>query len=86
MNDEQQEQHLADFLDRASAIEMESTERAIQHVQSQCKQRQTPRPDGSYEYEDCEDCGGEIGEARLKVAINNHLCIHCATVRERLYR
>lgn len=34
---------------------------------------------------DCEDCGGEIPEARLRAVPWVHTCVECARVRERLH-
>lgn len=39
-----------------------------------------------FETTECEECGNEIGEKRLKVAIKNTLCIHCATAQERKFK
>jgi RNA polymerase-binding transcription factor DksA len=78
-----QDRQLSDILDRASAIEMEATENAISDVRRHCKPQQLPRADGTYEFVDCEGCGLEIGEGRLKVAIRNLYCIHCAERMER---
>lgn len=75
-----------DVIDQASSLEHAATQQAIYQVQRACKPVQTMRPNGTFEFEDCEDCGNEIGLERLKVAIQNQLCVHCATVRERLAR
>lgn len=73
----------SDELDRAATLSMETTSNAVAEIQQKCKQTQSPRADGTYEIEDCEDCSNEIGEGRLRAAIKNTLCIHCATRRER---
>lgn len=79
----ERERH-TDVLDRASELEMAETQSSINRISAKVQQKQRPRPDGTYEHEDCEDCGSDIGAERLKVAANNHLCIHCAEARERL--
>lgn len=76
-------EQFSDELDRASAIEMEATESAISEIQHRCRRDQEPREDGTYAVLDCDECGNEIGEGRLKAAIKNRLCIGCANARER---
>ena len=82
----EQERHLPDILDRASAVEMEANERAIQEAQARCRQARQPRADGSYEDTSCEECGEEIEEQRLRLAPRNNLCIYCARAAERFTR
>lgn len=79
------DRHQADVLDNASALEMETTESAVRDIQAKAQPKRVPLGDGSFEETDCDDCGDAVGEQRLRVAINNHLCIHCATRRERLF-
>lgn len=83
---DQQERHLPDILDRASAIEMEANERAVHEAQAKCKQVRLPRADGTYEDTSCEECGDEIEEQRLRLAPKNNLCIYCARAAERFNR
>lgn len=72
----------SDELDRASALQMEAAESAITNIQHACRRQQEERADGSYEVTECRDCGNDIGEGRLRAAIKNMTCIHCATFRE----
>lgn len=74
---------LVDPLDIASGNELRANEGRVRELQKKCRPHQLPRADGTYEFTDCEECGGEIGEGRLKVAIWNHLCVHCAEAQER---
>lgn len=73
----------SDPFDIASQIEQEATSHAIHSVQKLCKRDQEEKSDGSYEQEDCDECGLEIGYERLKVAIRNKLCVHCASAQEK---
>jgi len=81
-----QEHNHPDPFDQASALEQAATDQAIYEVRRYCKPTQAPLKNGTYEVTDCDDCGNEIGAARLKVAIKNTLCVHCATLRERRAR
>lgn len=74
---------LTDVLDRASEVEMRTTSLAIDNTRRNAKPQQQPLADGTYEVTDCEECGNEIGIERLRVAIKNKYCIHCATKMER---
>ena len=74
---------LTDPLDRASQLEMETTEGLLREVQARSKRTQEVRSDGSYEIEECVECGEEITRGRLDAAIKNTICIHCATFAER---
>lgn len=73
----------SDWLDAASELEMAFTESSVNQISAMAKQSQLPRPDGTYEFTDCEECGNEIGEGRLAAAPKNLLCIHCATLSEK---
>ncbi len=81
-DDEEYDMRIADDLDRASAIERHGTDTTVSHIRSKCKPAQLARDDGSFEFTDCEDCGNEIGDGRLRVAIQNNLCVHCASRNE----
>lgn len=72
-----------DVSDRASDIEQRATAQAIYDARKNVRPQQSPRADGSFAVTDCDECGLEIGGARLAVAIKNRLCIHCATEMER---
>jgi RNA polymerase-binding transcription factor DksA len=79
-------EHHPDPIDRASALELATTEDAIRVVQARNVQKQKPGADGEYPEPDCIECGNEIGIGRLRVAANNVMCIHCATIAERWRR
>ena len=68
--------------DIASDLEMQATGAAISAAQRRAAQDQKPNADGSYAQTDCDDCGDEIGEARLRIAPRNLWCVYCATRRE----
>lgn len=72
-----------DPLDQASALEMEAANDALRAIRRASKSAQEARPDGTYAITDCDECGDEIGEQRLAVAIKNTHCIHCASAMER---
>lgn len=80
------DRQVADEIDRAQNLAMEANLNRIREIQAQCKPVRLPRADGTYEEEDCDDCGNEIGIERMRVAIKNHLCVFCATKRERTQR
>ena len=71
---------------RASSLQLATTENAIRVVQARNVKKQTPGADGEYPEPDCIECGNEIGIGRLRVAANNVMCIHCATIAERWRR
>lgn len=85
MTDHQEGGHISDVIDRASQVEERHRGAALSAVLAQArrKPKQVPLPDGTYPDPDCEECGNEIGEGRLRVAIDNTWCIECATVFER---
>lgn len=73
----------SDPFDVASEVEARARDSAIADVQRKAKPQQVARSDGTFEFEDCEDCGNEIGLGRLMVAARNKLCIHCASALEK---
>lgn len=73
-----------DPIDRASELEMMSTEDAIRQARKGNVQKQLPNDEGEYPDPYCADCGDDINPERLRVAQNNHLCIVCATRVEKL--
>lgn len=82
-----------DPLDVASRNEHIATNDSIREARLKAVPTQMPKEkvvDGVkvkyYEITDCDECGNEIGEERLKVAVKNTLCIHCATAQERKYK
>lgn len=77
-------ERLSDVSDRATAEETRQNMAALRENTLALRQRQQPRADGTYEFTDCEDCGNEIGEGRLRLAAANHLCVYCATAEEQL--
>lgn len=80
---EYQKEKLTDEHDIASELEMKFTEGSISTVRDRARQDQLPDAEGNYLILDCEECGQEIGEGRLKVAPRNKICVYCATVAER---
>lgn len=76
-------QRTADVSDRATDLEMESTQHAIDDVTRKCQRDQEPGPDGVYKVLDCVECGNEIGLGRLEAALRNKLCIECASAAEK---
>lgn len=79
-------ERLTDVSDQASAREAEELMIARQEHARAMRRQQEPNADGTWPTEECDICGEEIGEARLKVAIKNRWCIHCATLQERNHR
>lgn len=83
MSDIDDVERFPDPIDRASAEEARQNAAALAHNTAALHQVQQPRADGTYEFEDCEDCGNEIGAERLRLAPANHLCVECATAEEK---
>jgi len=81
-----QREHHTDPFDIAADMARTFRDQAIAAARSKVKQDQSPDKDGILTQYDCEACGNEIGEGRLKAASRNLLCIHCATREERLKR
>lgn len=79
-------EQLSDPNDVASEVEMRTTESALNRVRQAARRQQEPDAQGRYAILDCVECGSEIGEGRLRVAIKNHLCIYCAELSERKRR
>jgi RNA polymerase-binding transcription factor DksA len=74
---------LTDKNDVATEAETHARDSALGEIRRKARPQQLPRKDGTFEFTDCDDCGGEIGEGRLRVAAMNRICIFCATKRER---
>lgn len=72
-----------DQVDVANDLAMRANGYAVRQIQSQAKQKRLPNRKGVFDDIWCEDCGDEIALERMLVAFNNHLCIYCATKRER---
>ena len=72
-----------DPLDIASRNEAIATEDALREQRKLAVPQQQPDAQGNYKVTECVECGEEIGEKRLKVAIKNLFCIDCATAKER---
>lgn len=70
-------ERMSDPSDMATQREAEFLSDALVRSRIAVTQKQKPRPDGSYEVTDCEECGSPIGEQRLRVAANNLMCVHC---------
>lgn len=79
-------ERMPDVLDRASSNELKATAGLVDAIRGKCKVDQSPDANGVFAVTECDDCGGEIGEARLRVAIRNLLCVHCATAEEKRRR
>lgn len=77
------QENYADPLDRASELEMISTADAIREVQKRMEQKQKPDFEGRYAITECESCGDDIPEERLRIASNNLCCTICASKAER---
>jgi RNA polymerase-binding transcription factor DksA len=82
-NTEDTMEKITDKSDLATQREQENLDISLREHARAMRRSQEPREDGTYEFEDCEECGLEIGEGRLKFAIKNTLCIHCATAAEK---
>lgn len=78
-----QSERMSDVSDLATQREAEFLSDAIKRSQIAIEQKQKPRPDGSYEFEDCDECGQPIGQERLRLAANNLTCVHCQSEIER---
>jgi RNA polymerase-binding transcription factor DksA len=78
------DEKLSDPLDIASRAEMAENFNALAQVRRNLKRDQEPNANGVYPDTDCSECGSEIGYGRLQAAIQNSLCIHCASARELL--
>lgn len=76
-------EHASDVSDQASQRETEHLDISLREHARKMKRDQEPDKAGNYTLLDCVECGSEIGLARIKVAIKNTLCIHCATLAER---
>lgn len=72
-----------DPVDTASSIEAAALREHVAVARRLAQQAQVPQADGSYAVTECQECGSDIGEGRLKHAPNNLICIHCAEARER---
>jgi RNA polymerase-binding transcription factor DksA len=78
----EENERLTCISDQASQVEAGHLEAALDAARWAARQKQQPLADGSYAVTECEDCGEEIGEGRLHVASNNHICINCANERD----
>lgn len=81
-----EKENLTDESDRATRTEMEFTQDSIDATRNRARPQQSACADGTFAVTDCEDCGEQIGEARLKVAAMNLLCVHCADFKEKVAR
>ena len=77
------EEKYSDPLDVASRNESIATEDAVREQRKLAVPQQIPDAAGNFSVTECLECGNEIGEQRLRVAIKNTLCIYCATEQER---
>lgn len=83
---EENDDKLTDLIDQASAQEMRETAIRVAEARAKAKRDQEPLPDGTYAITECVECGDEIGEARLKVATHNTMCVFCQSKAERWLR
>lgn len=77
------EEKYSDPLDVASRNESIATADAVREQRKLAVPQQIPDAAGNFSVTECLECGDEIGEQRLMVAIKNTLCIYCATEQER---
>lgn len=77
------EEKYSDPLDVASRNEIIATADAVREQRKLAVPQQIPDAAGNFKIMECLECGDEIGEQRLRVAIKNTLCIYCATEQER---
>lgn len=82
-----------DHLDIAARNEQIATTDSIREARKNATPTQLPKTrvvngvkEEYFEITECDECGNEIGEKRLKVSIKNTLCIHCATAQERKFK
>ena len=78
-----EQEKYSDPLDVASRNESIATEDAVREQRKKARPQQIPDAAGNFAITECVECGDEIGEQRLRVAIKNTLCIYCATEQER---
>ena len=77
------EEKYSDPLDVASRNESIATADAVREQRKLAVPQQIPDAAGNFSVTECLECGNEIVEQRLRVAIKNTLCIYCATEQER---
>lgn len=71
----------ADVNDQASEQEEADKSNALDRVRMASKPMQLKDANGEWEFEDCQDCGREIGLPRLE-ATGSLFCVHCMQLRE----
>lgn len=76
-------ERITDTSDLATQREQENLDISLKDHARAMRRSQEMRADGTFEFEDCDECGLEIGLGRLTHAIKNTLCINCATVAEK---
>lgn len=74
---------ITDVSDLATQREQENLEISRREHGRAMTRSQEALADGTYEIEECIECGNEIGLGRLMHSIKNTLCIHCATAAEK---
>lgn len=72
-----------DILDIASSAQQEHMKHALHDHAKKMRRDQEPDKNGVYAILDCIECGDEIGEGRLAVAIKNTRCVRCVSLEER---
>jgi RNA polymerase-binding transcription factor DksA len=80
--EEQPIEQCPDPIDSASLIEAAALRENIAQVQWASRPQQLPRDDGTYAVTDCDECGNDIGEVRLRIAPKNLMCVGCAAAQE----
>ena len=78
-----EQEKYSDPLDVASRNESIATDDAVREQRKLAVPLQFPDEHGHFAVTSCIECGEDIGEQRLKVAIKNLLCWDCATAQER---
>ena len=78
-----EQEKYSDPLDVASRNESIATEDAVREQRKKARPQQIPDAAGNFAITECVECGDEIGEQRLRVAIKNLYCIDCVTAQER---
>ncbi len=78
-----EQEKYSDPLDVASRNESIATDDAVREQRKKARPQQIPDAAGNFAITECVECGDEIGEQRLRVAIKNLYCIDCVTAQER---
>jgi RNA polymerase-binding transcription factor DksA len=63
-------------------IEAAALQENILAARWRSRQMQEPMADGTYRVTECDECGNEIGDERLRIAPMNLWCVECAQAHE----